>query len=159
MNSTGWNQAQSGDSNRPTCQICGRIGHTALKCWNRFDNAYQSTDIPKALAAIQVSDSTGREWYPDLLAIAHITASASSLQNVSPYHGPGSVLVGNGNQLPITHVGSTVITTPQGSIPLLDVLVCPGIQKPLLSISKLCDDYPCGVFFDSPSIGLNRSHT
>lgn len=58
-------------------------------------------------------------------------------------------MVGNGNQLPITHVGSTVINSPQGSIPLLDVLVCPNIQKCLLSISKLCDDYPCGVYFDS----------
>lgn len=73
----------------------------------------------------------------------------SALQNAAPYHGNETMLVGNGNQLPITHVGSTVITTPQGSIPLLDVLVCPAIQKSLLSISKLCDDYPCGVFFDA----------
>lgn len=69
------------------------------------------------------------------------------LFSASPYHGNEIVLVGNGNQLPITHVGSTVITTPQGGIPLLDVLVCLAIQKSLLSISKLCDDYPCGVFF------------
>lgn len=131
------------------CQICGRIGHTALKCWNRFDRTYQSDDVPKALAALHVSYEVGKEWYPDSGAIAHITGSASSLQNSTPYHGPESVLVGNGNQLPITHVGSTVITTPQGSIPLLDVLVCPTIQKSLLSISKLCDDYPCGVFFDA----------
>ena len=73
----------------------------------------------------------------------------SALQNATPYHGNETMLVGNGNQLPITHVGSTVITTPQGSIPLLDVLVCPATQKSLLSISKLCDDYPCGVFFDA----------
>lgn len=26
---------------RPVCQICGRQGHTALKCYNRFDNNYQ----------------------------------------------------------------------------------------------------------------------
>lgn len=23
---------------RPTCQICGRVGHTAVKCYNRFNN-------------------------------------------------------------------------------------------------------------------------
>lgn len=78
VNSSGWNQAQGSDSNRPTCQICGRVGHSALKCWNRFDNAYQSTDIPKALAAIQVSDTVGGEWYPDSAATAHITAHASA---------------------------------------------------------------------------------
>lgn len=149
VNSSGWNQSQSHSDNRPVCQICGRTGHSALKCWNRFDNAYQSDDIPKALAAFQMSDESGKEWLPDSGATAHITSTPSTLQNVALYHVSETVLVGNGNQLPITHVGSTVINTPQGSIPLLDVLVCPDIQKSLLSISKLCDDYPCGVFFDS----------
>lgn len=129
VNSSRWDQSQSRDNNRPVCQICGRIGHSALKCWNRFDNAYQSDDIPKALAAFQVADPTGREWHPDSGSTAHITANTSNLQSAAPYHGPETVLVGNGNQLPITHVGSTVINTPQGSIPLLDVLVCPTIQK------------------------------
>lgn len=158
VNTTGWNQGQSND-NRPTCQICGRVGHSAMKCYNRFDLAYQSTDVPKALAAIQMSDQSGQEWFPDSAATAHITAAPSSLQNTAPYHGPESVMVGNGEQMPITHVGSTVITTPQGSIPLLDVLVCPGIQKNLLSISKLCDDLPCGVFFDSKWVYIIDLHT
>ena len=122
---------------------CGRTGHCALKCYNRFDVAYQSDDIPKALAALQVSNDTGREWHPDSGATAHITASTTGLQNTTPYHGAESVMVGNGNQLPITHVGSTVITSPQGNIPLLDVLVCLNIQKSLLSISKLCESLCC----------------
>lgn len=149
VNFSGWNQSQQNATGRSVCQICGRTGHSALKCYNRFDMAYQSEDIPKALAALQVSDDTGREWHPDSGSTAHITASSTGLQNTMPYHGAESVMVGNGNQLPITHVGSTVINSPQGSIPLLDVLVCPNIQKSLLSISKLCDDYPCGVYFDS----------
>lgn len=53
---------------------------------------------------------------------------------------------------PITHVGSTVLTTATGSIPLCDVLVCPSMQKSLLSVSKLCEDYPCGVFFDANAV-------
>uniref|UniRef100_A0A1J3HPK9 Uncharacterized protein n=1 Tax=Noccaea caerulescens TaxID=107243 RepID=A0A1J3HPK9_NOCCA len=118
VNPAGWNQSLSSDgnqNNRPMCQICGRMGHTALKCWNMFDHAYQSDDVPKALAALHISDDSGMEWYPDSGATAHITASASSLQNPTPYHGSDMVLVGNGNQLPITHVGSTAITTPQES--------------------------------------------
>lgn len=48
VNSTGWNQSQSNADNRPVCKTCGRFGHSALKCYNRFDVAYQSDDIPKA---------------------------------------------------------------------------------------------------------------
>ncbi|KAG2275040.1 hypothetical protein Bca52824_057595 [Brassica carinata] len=33
-------------------------GHSALKCWNRFDNNYQSNDVPEALAALQTADAT-----------------------------------------------------------------------------------------------------
>lgn len=119
-------QLQTPTNNRSVCQICGRIGHSALKCWNHF-NAYQSDDAPQALAALHVSNPSGREWLPDSGSTAHITASASDLQQSTPYHGSETVMVGNGNQVPITHVGSTIITTPQGSIPLLDVLVCPSI--------------------------------
>lgn len=57
---SGWNQKTSSaysQSSRPVCQICGRTGHVALKCWNRFDNSYQSTNIPQALAALQISNS------------------------------------------------------------------------------------------------------
>ena len=33
-------------------------GHSALKYWNRFDNNYQSNDVPQALAALQTTDAT-----------------------------------------------------------------------------------------------------
>ena len=32
--------SQSGNSSL-VCQICGKAGHHALKCWHRFDNSYQ----------------------------------------------------------------------------------------------------------------------
>lgn len=58
-------------------------------------------------------------------------------------------MVADGAYLPITHVGSTSLATPTGStIPLDDIFVCPSVTKSFLSVSKLCDDYPCGVFFD-----------
>lgn len=47
--------AFGGQNTRHTCQIYGRIAHTTLKCWNRFDHNYQHDEIPKALAALHVS--------------------------------------------------------------------------------------------------------
>ena len=154
VNSSGWNPNQSGNSSnsRPVCQICGRTGHVALKCWNRFDNSYQSEDVPQALAALHVSDTSGREWLTDSGSTAHITPTTTSLQTATPYNGPENVMVADGSFQPITHVGSTTLTTSTGSVPLNDVLVCPTMEKSLLSVSKLCDDYPCGVLFDANAV-------
>lgn len=81
-----------------------------------------------------------------------MTSSTAQVTNAQPYNGSENVMVADGSFLPITHVGSTTLTTRTGSIPLNDVLICPSMQKSLLSISKLCDDYPCGVFFDSNDV-------
>ena len=49
-------QAQSNSngirSERPICQICGKVGHLALDCYHRMDYAYQGKHPPTKLAAI-----------------------------------------------------------------------------------------------------------
>ena len=150
----GFTQHQStptGSGNRPTCQICGRIGHTALKCYNRFDNNYQRND---AFSALRMTDESGKEWYPDSGATTHVTSSTQNLHNAHSYEGNDDVMVGDGAYLPITHVGAANITSGSGTIPLKEVLVCPDIKKSLLSVSKLCDDYPCGVYFDAHNVSV-----
>lgn len=142
-------QTSSNGGERPTCQICGRFGHTALKCHNRFDNNYQPA---AAFSSLRLVDETGREWYPDSGATDHVTASTEQLQNVHPYEGKDAIMVGDGAYLPITHVGSTTLASPTGNLPLHDVLVVPTMQKSLLSVSKLCDDLSCGVYFDSNAV-------
>lgn len=101
---------------------------------------------------MHISNQSPREWYPDSGATSHITNSTANLDIANVYSGPENVMVGNGEFLPITHVGQSSLSTPSGKLPLQDVLVCPNIQKPLLSISKLCDDVPCGVYFDSNQV-------
>ena len=68
------------------------------------------------------------------------------------YEGSESVMVGDGSFLPITHTGSTSLATISGNLPLNDVLVCPDIAKPLLSVSKLTKDYPCVFQFDCDDV-------
>ena len=145
----------SNSNSRPTCQICGRYGHSAARCYNRFDQEYQSPEAQhNALTTARMSDHqyTGQEWFPDSGASAHITNNGSQLQSSEPYLGTDQVIVGNGVFLPITHVGSIPLHTNKGILPLNDVLVCPDITKSLLSVSKLTSDYPCEFTFDDASV-------
>lgn len=156
------NGPPSGSNNRPTCQICNKFGHSAYKCYKRFDHAYQPEDYAHALAAVRISDGvvqSGQEWYADSGATAHISNSSAQLQSVQPYHGNNSVIVGNDEFLPITHVGSAVLSGDGGNIPLLNVLVCPGITKSLLYVSKLTSDYPCAIEFDCDGVIVKDKQT
>uniref|UniRef100_A0A2N9GTY6 Uncharacterized protein n=1 Tax=Fagus sylvatica TaxID=28930 RepID=A0A2N9GTY6_FAGSY len=38
--------------NRPTCQICGKVGRYAINCYHRMDFAYQGKNPPTKLAAM-----------------------------------------------------------------------------------------------------------
>lgn len=60
--------------------------------------------------------------------------------------------MGNGDYLPITHVGSIALQTPHGTLPLKEVLVFPKITKSLLSVSKLTSYFPCEITFDSETV-------
>lgn len=105
----GFTQHQSGSGSsgeRPVFEICGRTSHTALKCYNCFDNNYQGA---AAYASLRVADENGREWYPDFGASAHVTSSTTNLQEAHPYVGSDVVMVGDGAFLPITHVGFAAI--------------------------------------------------
>ena len=147
---------------RPTCQICGKPGHHALKCYHRFDSSYQLDELPQALAAMhitEVSDDSGSEWYPDSAASAHVTSSTRNLHQSQPYHGTDTVMVGDGSYLPITHTGSTSIASSSGILPLNDVIVCPQIAKSLLFVSKVTDDYPCTVEFDNVGVSIKDKVT
>ena len=103
---------------------------------------------------------SGQEWYPDSAASAHITNKSSQLHSSEPYIGNDQVIVGNGDFLPITHVGFIALHTPQGTmLPLDDVLACPEITKNLLSVSKLTKDYPCEFTFDSDHVFVKAKVT
>ena len=145
----------SDSDSRPICQICGKPGHQALRCWHKFDNGYQSEEMPHALAALPITDvtnSSGHEWFSDSGATTHVTNSPRHLQQSQAYTGSDSVMVGNGEFLPITHTGSTSLSTASGNIPLNNVLVCPDMAKSILSVSQATSDYPCAFVFDSDDV-------
>ncbi len=44
-------------SQRPYCQICGKVGHLALDCYHRMDYSYQGHHAPAKLAALASSNN------------------------------------------------------------------------------------------------------
>lgn len=105
------------------CQICSRRGHTADRCWYRWDYAYQAqSGIPQAL----VTEDLDPTLYMDTGASAHITNDAGNLTNLAPYIGSDKVIIGDGSRLHISHIGDYV---KYNNIKLNDVLVVPKIQK------------------------------
>jgi hypothetical protein len=71
---------------RPQCQICGKIGHTALKCWYRNDDAYQE-DPHSAVVANTSSYQIDPNWYSDTVATDHITSDLDRLAMRKRYNG------------------------------------------------------------------------
>lgn len=82
-------------------------------------------------------------------ASAHVTGSPSKYTNLKPYKGNDGIMVGNGEILPITHIGETKINTDSSSIPLKNILRVPNIKKDLLSVTQLTTAFPYTLEFSS----------
>ncbi|KAG2665069.1 hypothetical protein I3760_16G112600 [Carya illinoinensis] len=109
--------------NRPQCQVCHRQGHTTIQCYYRVDHSYQ-TPPPSSLSAnitfaspysYDTASSVDSNWYPDSAATHHFTHNFSNLSlNPSEYKGEDQVRVGDGNSVPIHHVGTSNIPSQNG---------------------------------------------
>lgn len=69
-----------------------------------------------------------------------MTNDPSTLIQIQPYEGTDSIIVGNDNQLRISHVGKSSLTSLHGSMILDDVLYVLAIKKNLLSFHRSCYD-------------------
>ncbi|KAH6764971.1 hypothetical protein C2S52_013978 [Perilla frutescens var. hirtella] len=106
------------------CQLCGRNGHVAIKCFKRFDVSFTGVSAPQAYYADYSYDSVQEEafyaqqmdpqWYADSGATAHITHDLANLQISSPYSGSELLQVGNGSH---NTSGTDEGVACQGSIP------------------------------------------
>ncbi|KAK2980817.1 hypothetical protein RJ640_020469 [Escallonia rubra] len=67
------------------CQICSKVGHSALACYNRFNHSYASDDLPRSFSAMAVAETSDTQWYPDSGASAYMTPNDGMLFNSSPY--------------------------------------------------------------------------
>jgi hypothetical protein len=126
---------------RPTCQVCGKMGHSALTCYNRFNQAYQAPGPSlTTYHAMATSPHTwDLNWYPDTGASHHVTSDQNQLNFQSEeYDGPDQIQVGNGTRLAIKNIGTSILSPP--NFILRNVLHVPKITKNLLSVQKFTLD-------------------
>ena len=123
------NQQRQEKQKGAICQISNKPNHTALRCWNRFNQTYQPEDTSQALAAMTLADHQDNAWFPD--TSAHMTADIGKLQTFKRYFGPEKIMVGNGDILDITHIGKSVLSLGNNNLELENVLVVPNIKKNL----------------------------
>jgi hypothetical protein len=70
-----------GNPNNPykdhQCQVCGKLGHTSLHCWKRFNKNYNGPD--KVANATSTSYNLDPAWYADSATTDNITGDLNKL--------------------------------------------------------------------------------
>uniref|UniRef100_A0A6N2L1Z6 Uncharacterized protein n=1 Tax=Salix viminalis TaxID=40686 RepID=A0A6N2L1Z6_SALVM len=139
------------------CQLCDKEGHLAKRCWSFLKmKKQQSANLAEAFSACSIQELNNPEWFPDSGATSHMTNTPEILDDSAEYTGNERVMVGNGQSLPISHIGSVSTVAPHCSIPLSNVLVVPGIQKNLISISQLTKQLNCRDRATGTVLGIGR---
>uniref|UniRef100_A0A6N2M8Q2 Integrase catalytic domain-containing protein n=1 Tax=Salix viminalis TaxID=40686 RepID=A0A6N2M8Q2_SALVM len=61
------------NSSSLVCQVCGKHGHSARKCYHRFDLTYQNTSPSPNKQAFLATQSLDNDWHADTGATHHMT--------------------------------------------------------------------------------------
>ncbi|KAK1683876.1 hypothetical protein QYE76_044724 [Lolium multiflorum] len=92
----GSSNSNNNDEPRPVCQICGKVGHGALRCYRRFDHSFTGAEHSANTASTSYNANTDPSWYLDTGATDHITSDLDRLTVRERYTGNEQVHVGNG---------------------------------------------------------------
>ena len=91
-------------------------------------------------------------WLADSEATDYVISSLNHLSFLKPYTGQEHLTVGNGQNLPITHIGNSLIPASNAPIQLRNVLRVPSIASNLASIHKICHDNNCWCYFNENTL-------
>ncbi|KAD3642281.1 hypothetical protein E3N88_31505 [Mikania micrantha] len=126
-----------------TCNRCG-IGHIPSQCPNRDPTTMRSRPPSAHHANYRPHESTA--WLPDTSSNSHVASDLHSLDQSEPYYGEDFLHVGDGEGLPILHIGSTKIHSPSKTFSVSNILHVPRIKRNLLSVQKFYSDN--NVYFE-----------
>jgi hypothetical protein len=140
----------SGGRPRPTCQLCGIIGHLASRCHKRFrrdflgiGNDGRGNERQAAMASQGYTQffPVDSPWYFDTGATDHLMNSLGRLLTQEPYRGTDRVHTADGSGMRITHIGHASLPTSSArTLHLKNVLHVPSVTRNLLSVHKLSRD-------------------
>lgn len=130
-----------------------------MDCYHRMDFAYQCKNPPTKLAAMASASNAAitNNQDPRLADSGksdYLTANLNNLAIQSQYKGPEQVTVGNGQTLPINHIGNTTIHTKYHNFMLRNVLHVPKIAMNLPSVHKFCLHNNCSWIFNADELKI-----
>jgi len=141
-------------TNLITYQYCEKPGHSTKHCYKIHGypkkprqptaNVVQTTSSHSPPPS---SHSPPSSWLFDSGASHHITNDLTNLTLKDDYHGYDNLQVANGNQLLITHIGSTTIPTNGSPLKLSDILYVPNVTQNLIFVSQLCQTNKVSIEF------------
>ena len=132
--STSSDTSDTGSMTLTTAQIRDLINSSVASAFASMGiNGLSSSPI--ALPAFHSSTSplisvTPTSWFLDSGASNHMTSVVQNLHNHKPYHGHDSITTANGDQLPISGMGTITI----GTLTLPNVYFVPNLAANLISI-------------------------
>jgi hypothetical protein len=131
-----------GTGERPTCQTCEKIGHSARRCWKRFDRDFklEEKSTNNASNTGDASYDVDTNWYTNTGATDHITSQLDKLTTKEKYTGKEKIQTASGSSMGIDYIGNSILHTPTHDLCLNKVLHIPITQKNLVSIHRLTTD-------------------
>jgi len=98
-----------------------------------------------------------KDWIVDSRCLNHMTGDKEKLQNLSEYKGSRVVVTVNNSNLPIAHIGNTVVSPQHGDteVPLQNVYHVPGMRQNFLSVAQLTSSGNY-VFFGPQDVKVYR---
>ncbi|RVW13786.1 Retrovirus-related Pol polyprotein from transposon RE1 [Vitis vinifera] len=155
------------------CQWCSTQGHVVSRC-PLFRQQFSQVQPPprpgnssqfrppaswQAQANVATTIPSNTTWLLDSGASHHVTTDLHNLALHSLFDGIDEIMIGDGSGLPISHTGSTSLTTPSHSFTLSNVLCVPTMKRNLISISQFCKSNNTSIEFLPFSFHVKDLHT
>nr|GEU40410.1 ribonuclease H-like domain-containing protein [Tanacetum cinerariifolium] len=106
----------------------------------------QATTLPSAFSTMTLQDPTCNM---DTAASSHLNSNLNNLSTLFNTRLFSSVHVGDGNPIPVTNTGHSIIPSSNRPLHLHNVLVTPNIIKNLISVRQFTRDNNCTIEFDA----------
>lgn len=139
-------------THKSQCQVCGKLSHTALGCWHRYNqdllaSSSSFNDNNKKAMTANSCTTFDLSWYLNSGATTHITHDVHNLGQKASCIGPDRIHIVDGTGLAIDPICSSSFSSQFNSKTLfLNQPLVPSITKILLSVSKFSSDN--GVYFE-----------